>query len=48
MKDKLKEKDRIISRLQTELLEKDKPLKEKTLMAQKLEEKIGVIERKHE
>jgi len=44
----MREKEKIINKLQIELLEKDKPLKEKVALIHKMEEKLAVIEKKHE
>ena len=44
----MREKEKIINKLQIELLEKDKPLKEKVALINKMEEKLAVIEKKHE
>lgn len=45
---KLQEKEKAISKLQSELIEKDKPLKEKAVLIQKMEEKLIQIEKRHE
>jgi hypothetical protein len=41
------EKDKMVLKLQVELQEKDRPLKEKAAMIKTLEEKIKNLESKH-
>lgn len=48
MKEKIKEKERQVSKLQMEVLEKDKPLKEKVVLIKRMEEKLASIETCHE